>query len=90
MLLKIMGMGFIFGKDAYLRDSWNVLDFVIVITSYIPILQLAFKETEVAVNNEVGPQQDSSDSFSFSSLRTFRVLRPLKTISSVQGLKIIM
>jgi len=38
MLLKIMGMGFIMSKGSYLRDTWNILDFVIVITSYIPLL----------------------------------------------------
>ena len=34
MIMKIVGMGFIFGKDSYLRDSWNILDFLIVITSW--------------------------------------------------------
>lgn len=42
MLLKIMGMGFFYNKGSYLRDNWNILDFFIVITSYIPIIQLAF------------------------------------------------
>jgi len=36
MSLKIFGLGFILNKDAYLRDMWNVMDFVIVITSYLP------------------------------------------------------
>ena len=34
MILKIMGMGFVMGEKAYLKDSWNILDFVIVISSY--------------------------------------------------------
>lgn len=38
MLLKIIGMGFILNKGAYLRDYWNILDFVIVITSYYPLI----------------------------------------------------
>ena len=38
MILKIMGMGFIFGEKAYLKDSWNILDFVIVISSYPTLL----------------------------------------------------
>jgi hypothetical protein len=42
------------------------------------------------VDNEIGPQTESSSNLGFSSLRTFRVLRPLKTISSIQGLKVIM
>lgn len=32
-LLKIIAMGFVCGKHAYLRDSWNILDFIIVMTS---------------------------------------------------------
>jgi hypothetical protein len=36
------------------------------------------------------PQDYSGGAFSFTSLRVFRVLRPLKTISSVKGLRILM
>ncbi len=32
-LLKIWGLGFVFGKDAYLKDNWNRLDFLIVFAS---------------------------------------------------------
>lgn len=83
MVLKIMGMGFVMNRGAYLRDNWNILDFFIVITSYIPILQTALEDKSITVNTEIGPQEESSGSFGFSSLRTFRVLRPLKTISSI-------
>lgn len=38
MILKIIGLGFIFSEDAYLRDSWNILDFVIVISAMIPYI----------------------------------------------------
>jgi hypothetical protein len=38
MVLKILGMGFVLGSDTYLRDSWNILDFIIVTTAYIPII----------------------------------------------------
>lgn len=34
MFIKIMGLGFILNEGAYLRDSWNILDFVIVVSSY--------------------------------------------------------
>jgi len=30
-LLKIIAYGFIFQKGAYLRDLWNVVDFVVVV-----------------------------------------------------------
>ena len=71
MGLKIIGMGFLFNRNAYLRDAWNMLDFVIVITAYIPIVL------------------SGSSNVNLSGLRAFRVLRPLKSISSVDGLKVI-
>ena len=46
MALKIMGLGFIMNEGSYLRDSWNVLDFLIVITSYIPIFIKAQGDVE--------------------------------------------
>ena len=70
MVIKIMGLGFILSKNAYLRDPWNVLDFVIVCTG---LLQVAF----------------SGGSLNLTGMRSFRVLRPLKTISGIEGLRII-
>ena len=37
MFLKILGMGFLFNKGAYLRDFWGVLDFTIVSSAYLTI-----------------------------------------------------
>ena len=37
MVLKILGLGFIMGEGSYLRDSWNILDFFIVMTSLASI-----------------------------------------------------
>ena len=34
MSLKIMAKGLILKSGAYLRESWNVLDFVIVVSGY--------------------------------------------------------
>ena len=34
MMLKIIGLGFIFNKNAYLTQGWNILDFVIVTTAW--------------------------------------------------------
>jgi len=38
MSLKIVAMGFFLGKSAYLKNGWNVLDFVIVIVSVMGII----------------------------------------------------
>jgi hypothetical protein len=74
MLLKILGMGFYFGEGAYIKEYFNILDFVIVTSSYSIFL----------------PSTEEEGGLSLNSLRTFRVLRPLKSISSIKGLKILM
>lgn len=69
MGIKIIAFGFLFNKGAYLRDVWNILDFIIVVTSLLPYI----------VNF----------GFSVNALRAVRVLRPLKTITKVKPLKMI-
>lgn len=68
MMIKILGLGFILGKKAYLRDYWNIMDFVIVTSAYLPIFL---------------SEQESGADFNLSSLRSLRVLRPLRTISTI-------
>ena len=34
-MLKIIGMGFICGTNAYLKDAWNWLDFIVVVSSLL-------------------------------------------------------
>jgi hypothetical protein len=36
-LIKVVGDGFLFNRNAYLHNSWNVLDFIIVSTSFVYI-----------------------------------------------------
>lgn len=35
MVMKILGMGLILNKNAYLRDTWGLLDFFIVMSAYL-------------------------------------------------------
>ena len=35
MFFKIVSMGFIINKGAYIRDPWNILDFTIICSGYI-------------------------------------------------------
>ena len=72
MCLKIFGFGFILNKGSYLRDYWNILDFAVVTTGYLPY----FFNTTSGVN--------------ISSLRSMRILRPLKTITKIKELRNIM
>ena len=68
MILKILGLGFIIGEGTYLQDHWNILDFIVVVSAWIPIV--------------VG-----GGGFNLNALRSFRVLRPLRTISSIKNLR---
>jgi hypothetical protein len=67
-LLKIIGMGFIIGKGSYLRDAWNWLDFLVVVSSLL---------TEVPQMNSV------------SGMRTFRLMRPLRSLTTMPSMKIL-
>lgn len=87
MLLKIFGLGFVFDDDAYLRDPWNILDFTIVMAAYPGLFTGAEGST---FRHEIGPIKDTGGGLQISGLRVFRVMRPLKTISSVKGLKVLM
>lgn len=42
MVLKILAMGFIIHKNAYLRDAWNWLDFIVVITGIMEMMELSW------------------------------------------------
>jgi voltage-dependent calcium channel R type alpha-1E len=35
MVVKIVSMGFLFNDGSYLRDAWNILDFVIIASGYM-------------------------------------------------------
>jgi hypothetical protein len=69
MLLKIAGLGFVIKRGSYIRDAWNILDFVIVISGFASI---------ILASNSTGKSKTN-----ISALRTFRVLRPLRTISGI-------
>ena len=68
MGLKIFGLGFVLEKKSYLRDFWNVMDFVIVVTAYVPI---------IFASNGVNLQ-------SFRSLRVLRPLRTISNIEALR------
>lgn len=74
MIVKIVALGFLFNKGAYLRDPWNVLDFVIVGSAWLTEIQTL-----------IGGTADNS----LGALRAFRVLRPLKAVTSIKGLQVL-
>jgi len=60
-ILKVIAYGFVLEPYSYLRDAWNWLDFIVVISSLINLF----------------PQINAN----LFALTTFRLLRPLKTMS---------
>nr|XP_043882709.1 calcium channel, voltage-dependent, N type, alpha 1B subunit, a isoform X4 [Solea senegalensis] len=67
--IKIIAQGFAFHKDSYLRNGWNVMDFVVVLTGIL---------ATVGTN------------FDLRTLRAVRVLRPLKLVSGIPSLQVVL
>ncbi|XP_072776143.1 voltage-dependent P/Q-type calcium channel subunit alpha-1A isoform X2 [Taeniopygia guttata] len=67
--IKIIALGFAFHKGSYLRNGWNVMDFVVVLTGILA---------------SVGSQ------FDLRTLRAVRVLRPLKLVSGIPSLQVVL
>jgi hypothetical protein len=95
--IKIVALGFLFnnavlrdrGLGPYIRNPWNLLDFVVVCAS---ILDFAVTLTQASAGEEASAEQPSQVSSSLQSvkaLRALRALRPLRVISRNQGMKLI-
>jgi len=66
-VIKVVSRGFMLHRHAYLRDSWNWLDFVVVVSSIITAVD--------------------SENANLKVLRTVRVLRPLRTMTRIKGMR---
>ncbi|XP_022254974.1 voltage-dependent calcium channel type A subunit alpha-1-like [Limulus polyphemus] len=71
-LLKILALGFILHKGSYLRNIWNIMDFIVVVTGFIT--SYASDKLEVDLR----------------TLRAIRVLRPLKLVSGIPSLQVVL
>ncbi|KAJ8001686.1 hypothetical protein DPEC_G00172030, partial [Dallia pectoralis] len=67
--IKILALGFALHKGSYLRNGWNVMDFVVVLTGIL---------------SSVGSE------FDLRTLRAVRVLRPLKLVSGIPSLQVVL
>jgi hypothetical protein len=70
MSLKIFGMGLVFAPMTYMRDLWNVLDFIIIVSAYMPYF---FSQKTVNLS-------------ALRSLRILRPLRAISSIKSLKTL----
>uniref|UniRef100_A0A1I8I3D7 Voltage-dependent L-type calcium channel subunit alpha n=1 Tax=Macrostomum lignano TaxID=282301 RepID=A0A1I8I3D7_9PLAT len=72
--LKIIAQGFVMDPNAYLRNFWNVLDFIIVVMGLFSIAL----------------QSLLPKSLDIKALRAFRVLRPLRLVSGLPSLQVVL
>ena len=71
-IMKIIAQGLFQHQNAYLRNGWNILDFIIVI---IGVVSTIMSTLEI-------------EQFDVKALRAFRVLRPLRLVSGVPSLQV--
>ncbi|XP_037925278.1 muscle calcium channel subunit alpha-1 isoform X4 [Hermetia illucens] len=72
--MKIIAYGFVLHSGAYLRNGWNILDFFIVVIGMI----------STVLSNLM------REGFDVKALRAFRVLRPLRLVSGVPSLQVVL
>nr|XP_033960159.1 voltage-dependent R-type calcium channel subunit alpha-1E-like isoform X1 [Pseudochaenichthys georgianus] len=71
--IKLLALGFVFHKGSYLRNGWNVMDFIVVLSG---IMATAGAHMNIPVD--------------LRTLRAVRVLRPLKLVSGIPSLQIVL
>ncbi|KAF0036298.1 hypothetical protein F2P81_011610 [Scophthalmus maximus] len=81
--LKIVAYGLVFHEGAYLRNCWNILDFVIV---FMGLFTFAVDTIHMIADMPV----EKGGGFDMKALRAFRVLRPLRLVSGVPSLQVVM
>ncbi|CAK8675301.1 unnamed protein product [Clavelina lepadiformis] len=73
--VKILALGFVLHENSYLRYGWNIMDFIVVVTGCVTYF-------------DTGP--GSSSRSGFQTLRAVRVLRPLKLVSGIPSLQVVL
>uniref|UniRef100_A0A6Q2YAL9 Voltage-dependent L-type calcium channel subunit alpha n=1 Tax=Esox lucius TaxID=8010 RepID=A0A6Q2YAL9_ESOLU len=88
--MKILAYGLVMHPSSYIRNGWNLLDFVIVIVGLFSVIleTMTHKATgEAATTHHVPGKPGGLD---VKALRAFRVLRPLRLVSGVPSLQIVL
>lgn len=70
MVLKIIAMGFVMRPYSYLRDPWNILDFLVVILGWLTVFDLG----------------GGSNVNSIRVVRILRPLRTINAMPGMRGL----
>ncbi|XP_052460375.1 voltage-dependent L-type calcium channel subunit alpha-1D-like [Carassius gibelio] len=85
--LKILAYGLVMHPSSYIRNGWNLLDFVIVIVGLFSVVleTVTHKSGETTSHTPGKP-----GGLDVKALRAFRVLRPLRLVSGVPSLQIVL
>ncbi|XP_041481260.1 voltage-dependent calcium channel type A subunit alpha-1-like isoform X7 [Lytechinus variegatus] len=67
--IKVIALGFCLHEESYLRNGWNIMDFIVVVTGIASIIE---------------PSLDQP------AIRSIRVLRPLKLVSNIPSLQVVL
>ncbi|KAF5893958.1 voltage-dependent L-type calcium channel subunit alpha-1D-like, partial [Clarias magur] len=84
--LKILAYGLVMHPSSYIRNGWNLLDFVIVIVGLFSVVL----ETATHKPGETLHMPGKPGGLDVKALRAFRVLRPLRLVSGVPSLQIVL
>lgn len=72
MVVNVIVSGFYIGEKTYLKDSWNILDFIIVMFSILTWIMEAAAGADISF---------------IRGFRALRALRPLRVVSKNEGIK---
>uniref|UniRef100_A0A8C2QBA8 Voltage-dependent L-type calcium channel subunit alpha n=1 Tax=Cyprinus carpio TaxID=7962 RepID=A0A8C2QBA8_CYPCA len=85
--LKILSYGLVMHPSSYIRNGWTLLDFVIVIVGlFSVVLETATHKSGETTSHTPG----KPGGLDVKALRAFRVLRPLRLVSGVPSLQIVL
>uniref|UniRef100_A0A3Q2YPS5 Voltage-dependent L-type calcium channel subunit alpha n=1 Tax=Hippocampus comes TaxID=109280 RepID=A0A3Q2YPS5_HIPCM len=94
--LKIIAYGLVMHQNAYVRNGWNMLDFVIVVIGlFSVVLEILTKDEKADGEGEehhpsMHGHGGKPGGFDVKALRAFRVLRPLRLVSGVPSLQVVL
>uniref|UniRef100_A0A9J8DIR0 Voltage-dependent L-type calcium channel subunit alpha n=1 Tax=Cyprinus carpio carpio TaxID=630221 RepID=A0A9J8DIR0_CYPCA len=83
---KILAYGLVMHPSAYIRSGWNLLDFVIVIVGLFSVIAEMGEHKPGEAHHAAG----KPGGLDVKALRAFRVLRPLRLVSGVPSLQIVL
>uniref|UniRef100_A0A3B3TT24 Voltage-dependent L-type calcium channel subunit alpha n=1 Tax=Poecilia latipinna TaxID=48699 RepID=A0A3B3TT24_9TELE len=88
--LKILAYGLVMHPSSYIRNGWNLLDFVIVIVGLFSVVLETMTHKSSGEQATTHHMPGKPGGLDVKALRAFRVLRPLRLVSGVPSLQIVL